>query len=255
MITDIVKSSKENQPKAMADLGRGKRLKKRKYPSDADGQGVATEGSAKKINAAAGPSYQQLMGEILEKESLETTYNQDEVIKNLQDEITALKEEKKQLRAENKNLRKSIRLITNLPELLAGVSSMMEKIQSFQWPTSSEETATKSQKETETHSEKVARLVKRCNTLEPAKLVNDLLTGLYDEEYLSSHTITGTVLKENQGVQKEGMDPLMVNEIISTVAAFFPEKKPAEIKYFMRQKLANSAKTSRRKQLNAKKIK
>ncbi|KAJ8018585.1 hypothetical protein HOLleu_43347 [Holothuria leucospilota] len=50
------------------------------------------------------------------------------------------------------------------------------------------------------------------------------------------------------------MDPLMVNEIISTVAAFFPEKKPAEIKYFMRQKLANSAKTSRRKQLNAKKL-
>ncbi|KAJ8049992.1 BEN domain-containing protein 6 [Holothuria leucospilota] len=178
MMSDIIESSKPNKAnksnEMMADLGRGKRLKKRKYPSDAD-----------------------------------------EVIKKLKEEISTLKEDKRQLRAENKNLRKSMRLITNLPELLTGISSTLEKIKCLHCPTSAaDEAATKAQKEIDTPSDKVSQVVKRCNTTEPAKLVNDLLTGLFDERYIATHTISGAVIKANGGAQKEGMDPVMVNEII-----------------------------------------
>ena len=63
-------------------------------------------------------------------------------------------------------------------------------------------------------SQKLSRLVNRCNTQEPAKLVNDLLTGLFDDRYLASHTITGATSKEYEGTPKQRMDPLVVNEII-----------------------------------------
>lgn len=63
-------------------------------------------------------------------------------------------------------------------------------------------------------STKLSRLVNRCNTKEPTKLVNDLLTGLFDDQYLASHTITGATFKGYEGLQKEKMDPMTVNAII-----------------------------------------
>lgn len=257
---EILEGSGTNERITMSDevMGRGKRMKKRKYPSDAADETQKEQGCAKQ-KKAAGPApssaCKNLMDEILQKEDMQATSNQgDEVIKNLQEEISILKEEKKQLRSENKNLRKTIRLITNLPELLTGMQNIMEEMKAVKCPLSSGEATQKPVKEfpsqgqqEDSLSTKLSRLVNRCNTKEPTKLVNDLLTGLFDDQYLASHTITGATFKGYEGLQKEKMDPMTVNAIIETVTKFFPDRTPSEVKHFMRQKLANSSKTVKRR--------
>lgn len=53
---------------------------------------------------------------------------------------------------------------------------------------------------------------RRCNVKEPGKLVNDLLSSLYDDEFMSAHTLTGLSCKD--GTKKEKLDPAVVNKII-----------------------------------------
>ena len=66
--------------------------------------------------------------------------------------------------------------------------------------------------------QKVNKIVERCNVREPAKMVNDLLIGLFSEDYLSSHSITGAQVKGLSGPAKEPMDQTMLNEIICKYA-------------------------------------
>lgn len=61
--------------------------------------------------------------------------------------------------------------------------------------------------------QKVNKILARCNVMEPAKMVNDILIGTFSEDYLSSHSITGT-----NGTTKEPMDPVILNKIICEYA-------------------------------------
>ncbi|PIK42349.1 hypothetical protein BSL78_20792 [Apostichopus japonicus] len=136
-------------------------------------------------------------------------------IQMLEEKIYKLKEDKRVLRAENKNLRRTIRLMDSLPELLQSVEKLRKETPI---PKSIEEeapvcTPVKLKDDLPSGVQKVNKILARCNVMEPAKMVNDILIGTFSEEYLSSHSITGT-----NGTTKEPMDPVILNEIICKYA-------------------------------------
>ncbi|KAJ8019043.1 BEN domain-containing protein 6 [Holothuria leucospilota] len=91
-------------------------------------------------------------------------------------------------------------------------------------------------------------MVRKCNTHEPSGLVNDILTGLYTNEYLAAHSLTGTSAIDDSEFQlKERLDPTVVKEIVGTVMKHFPQKTPTDVKCFIRQKLNNASKAIKRK--------
>ncbi|XP_071849959.1 uncharacterized protein [Apostichopus japonicus] len=112
----------------------------------------------------------------------------------LEEKIYKLKEDKRVLRTENKNLRRTIRLMDSLPELLESVEKFRKETPI---PRSIEEeapicTPVKLKDDLPSGVEKVNKILARCNVMEPAKMVNDILIGTFSEDYLSSHSITGT---------------------------------------------------------------
>lgn len=59
----------------------------------------------------------------------------------------------------------------------------------------------------------------RCNTRDPQKLVNDLLSCLCTDEYLATHSLTGSksVHQGDLTKQKAAMDIDMVNAIMGKI--------------------------------------
>ncbi|XP_048101870.1 uncharacterized protein LOC125296179 [Alosa alosa] len=85
-------------------------------------------------------------------------------------------------------------------------------------------------------------LLERCNTGTTAqKLTNDLLCGLYERDYLASHSISG-IVNNNRGQPKPALPAHEVQAILRAVKYCFPGKTDSEIKGYIRQKLQNEAK-------------
>ncbi|CAL8264895.1 unnamed protein product, partial [Gadus morhua 'NCC'] len=80
------------------------------------------------------------------------------------------------------------------------------------------------------------------------KLTNDLLRGLYDQDCLASHSISG-LINSKKGPSKPALPEDQIQAILREVQHYFPGKTDSEIKGYISQKLQNESKRLRKKPL------
>ncbi|XP_038063009.1 BEN domain-containing protein 6-like [Patiria miniata] len=158
------------------------------------------------------------------------------------------KRDKLQFKKETKRLIHALALIDALPTLLTKVEELC-KVDSPKLPavpsTSravSHELRSPEQRKihTSTSGPITAEMLRRSNTKDPQKLTNDLLTCLFDEQHLATHSLTGRKsAKVEESRRKECLNGNAVNVIVETVRSFFPDRKPNDVKAYIRVKLNN----------------